>query len=305
METLRNPKQSLKKYRKIAQNFILQNNILYKIQASTNRQFKIALPTSLLQQVLHDFHDDALQGGHLSTEKTYKKLEERFCYRNLRKHVEQFVSSCDSCQKLKTLPMKPPGLLNPIPSTLIPFTRIQSDFIGPCNPSFKYKYILSVTCTSTKFAFTFPVVSADAHSVAKCLLKLITSYGMFKILQTDKITHFNNSVLSHLTTAIGNCHVFSSAYTPQVQGQTENLNKTLVNMLSHYVQEKPNSWSQYLDAVTFCYNNTVHSTHKHKPAQLFLGFTPLLPNDTLFVSFLLAIHPNLSLCSKFIFFTIF
>lgn len=284
IQALQNPRQSLKKYKKLSQDFILQQDILYKIQPGENRHYKIALPESLLPRVLQDFHCSPLQGGHFNSVKTYKKISERFYLKNLRKHVEQFVKICDSCQKRKNLPQKPIGLLNSIPPTLTQFSRIQVDIIGPLICSQRYKYILSVTCASTKFAFTFPLIDANAQSVAKCLLKLITTYGVFDILQSDRGTHFCNSILNQLFIALGNCHIFSSAYTPQVNGQVESLNKTLINTLSHYVQDKPNSWSQYLDAVTFCYNNTVHSTHKHKPAQLFLGFTPKLPSDTMFVS---------------------
>lgn len=70
---------------------------------------------------------------------------------------------------------------------------------------------------------------------------------------------------------------------PQVNGQVERYNTILVQMLSHYVQEKPTKWLDYLSSVTFAYNNTVHDTTRFKPSYLFLGYEPLMMSDTFLV----------------------
>ena len=124
----------------------------------------------------------------------------------------------------------------------------------------------------------------DAKSIVQCLIQLICTYGIPLIIQTDQGTEFNNNIIRDLTSALGSCHIQSSSFTPRVMGHVENFNKTLINMLSHYVQEKPNSWSKYIKYVVFGYNNSIHHTTKYKPAYLFLGFHPNLPSDTMYTS---------------------
>lgn len=283
IQAIQTPQEASKKYRKMAENFVIQNDILYQRPQGEHRVYKLALPLSVLPQVLKDHHDSPMEGAHGNSVKTFQKINEKYYCKNLRKHVEQYVATCDSCQKLKTLPQKRPGLLNPIPPTVLAFSRLQIDVIGPLVSSNRYRYILSITCASTKYAFTFPLVEANAKSVAKCLLQLVLSYGVFNVLQSDRGTTFTAQVIDCLIVSLGSCQVFASAYTPQAMGLVESLNKTIVKALSHYVQEQPNTWSQYLQSVTFAYNNTHHSSHKKRPSTLFLGFSPQFPSDTMFV----------------------
>lgn len=280
---IENPLQSSKKNRTKSKDFRLLNNILYKKKAGSNRNYVIALPQQLRTQVLQDFHDDPMSGGHLNADKTYKKIKDKYYWFKMRNDIEQYIRSCDSCQKRKIPNLKPPGFLQPIAPTLNPFTRVQADIIGPLCPSNKYKYILCVTCVSTRMAFVFPLTTADAPSVAKCLIKLINTYGVFNILQTDRGTPFTAQIIHNLHTALGMCQIFSSAYSPNVNGLVEAFNKTLINIISHYVRENPSKWSNYLQQAAFVYNNTSHSCHNYKPSYLFFGFEPKMPSDTLIV----------------------
>lgn len=68
-----------------------------------------------------------------------------------------------------------------------------------------------------------------------------------------------------------------------MNGLVESFNKTLINIISHYVTQKPSQWSSYLQQAVFVYNNTPHSSHNYKPSYLFFGFEPKMPSDTLLV----------------------
>ena len=48
---------------------------------------------------------------------------------------------------------------------------------------------------------------------------------------------------------------FSTAYHPQIDGQTETVNQVLEDMLRMYVMDKPTKWEDYLHLVEFAYNN--------------------------------------------------
>jgi len=282
---LENPDLVEEKYRKMAADYKTENGMLYRrYKDGDNHRYVLAIPRTLVKQILEEFHNSPLSGAHLNTFKTLAKIKERYHWIGMSTDVENFVKTCESCQKRKNSPKKKFGFLNPIPPTNKIFERLQLDIIGPLNPSNRCKYILTVTDSCSRFAFAFPLVTADGKSIVKCLLKLICTYGTPAIIQSDRGTEFNNNLIKDLTTAIGSCHILSSAFTPQINGQVENFNNTLINMISHYVNEKPNTWSQYIDYVLFAYNNSIHQTTRYKPAYLFLGYEPNFPSDTLFVS---------------------
>ena len=47
---------------------------------------------------------------------------------------------------------------------------------------------------------------------------------------------------------------------PQTNGQTERFNRTMHNILNHYVAEHPRSWDQLLGALALAYNSRPHES---------------------------------------------
>ena len=62
----------------------------------------------------------------------------------------------------------------------------------------------------------------------------------------------------------------STAYHPQMDGQTEHMNQELEEYLRIYVNEKQNNWVGWLPIVQFCHNNRQHSS---------MGFSPFYINN--------------------------
>ena len=68
-----------------------------------------------------------------------------------------------------------------------------------------------------------------------------------------------------------------TAYHPQVDGQTEILNRTLEVALRAYINFDHNNWAELLPKIAFAYNNTPHSATGYAPAILLYGFKPNKP----------------------------
>ncbi|MCO5605426.1 hypothetical protein L7F22_059610 [Adiantum nelumboides] len=90
------------------------------------------------------------------------------------------------------------------------------------------------------------------------------------------IGHFWTSLFKSLGTNL----LFSSAYHPQTDGQTERVNQILEEMLRHYIQQRLASWKEYLPLVEFAYNNAPDSVITGMTLfQAAYGHTPLVPTN--------------------------
>ena len=67
---------------------------------------------------------------------------------------------------------------------------------------------------------------------------------------------------------LGIKQLLSTAYHPQTDGQTENLNQTMEIALQAYVNESLNDWADYLAGLSLSYNTTVHSSKGYTPSFL-------------------------------------
>ncbi|MCO5578980.1 hypothetical protein L7F22_032831 [Adiantum nelumboides] len=70
---------------------------------------------------------------------------------------------------------------------------------------------------------------------------------------------------------------FSSSFHPQIDGQSEEANSTVLDLLKCYVSEHKAKWQQYLSLVEYAYNNTVHSSTGKAPFEIVEGGKKVQP----------------------------
>ena len=80
---------------------------------------------------------------------------------------------------------------------------------------------------------------------------------------------------------LGTKLLFSTVAHPQIDGQTEVVNRTLTTLLRATIQKNLRQWEKCLPHVEFAYNRTVHSTTSYSPFEVVYGFNPLTPLDIL------------------------
>jgi len=138
----------------------------------------IALPTSLIKEVIEHFHNEKISGAHLGVHKVFNKIRSRYHWPTMHKDIKNYVISCRKCQQRKPDKQPAAGMLqsNKILNG-VPFQKIYTDYIGPMLGSRGCKYILVATCRATKFCFAKPYKNADSKSTTKFLLELILTYG--------------------------------------------------------------------------------------------------------------------------------
>ena len=70
---------------------------------------------------------------------------------------------------------------------------------------------------------------------------------------------------------LGTTLLFSLAYHPQTDGQSEQANSTVLDLLKCYVSEHKTWWEKFLPLVEYAYNNTVHSSTGKAPFEIVEG----------------------------------
>jgi hypothetical protein len=66
--------------------------------------------------------------------------------------------------------------------------------------------------------------------------------------------------------------LFSTAYHPQTDGQTERVNQCLEMYLRCAVNDQPHKWKQWLAIAKFLYNTTYHPTLGCTPFTILYGY---------------------------------
>lgn len=69
----------------------------------------------------------------------------------------------------------------------------------------------------------------------------------------------------------------SPANHPQIEGQTENANKTFEDMVRAYVSPYQDDWDEHLVSCEFAYNDSEHTSHRFTPFYLAHGHHPRVP----------------------------
>ena len=71
----------------------------------------------------------------------------------------------------------------------------------------------------------------------------------------------------------------STAFRPQIDGQTERVNLVLQEYLRNYVNADQTDWADHISMAEFSYNNTEHSGTRFSPFMVVFGTEPLSPTD--------------------------
>ena len=119
--------------------------------------------------------------------------------------------------------------------------------------------------------------SINAKGILELFLKRRWKcFGFPEKVLSDQGTTFKNKFTRDLFKCLGIKPHFSSAYHPQSDGQTEQVNQPIEHFLWIYTGLEQDSWTKWLPMAEFSYNNTVHSAIQMSPFQCLYGQNPVM-----------------------------
>ncbi|MCO5612123.1 hypothetical protein L7F22_066385 [Adiantum nelumboides] len=235
-----------------------------------------------LRKILIQEHHEVPFAAHPGINKTYRLLSATYFWPQMQQDVIKYVKACHSCQIMKASRQLPQGLLQPLPVPKERWESISMDFITTLPRTSKGNaQILVIVDRVSKMAHFIPCKkAAPAPDIASLFVQhIFRIHGLPRSIISDIDPKFTGHFWTSLFKSLGTNLLFSSAYHPQTDGQTERVNQILEEMLRHYIHNRLASWEEYLPPVEFAYNNAPHSVTGMTPFQAAYGHTPLVPTD--------------------------
>lgn len=96
-------------------------------------------------------------GGHQGMGRTYERIKQYYTWPGMKADVENFIKTCESCQKNKVTQAKTKQPLELTPTPEFIFERCDIDIVGPLPVTQSgHKYILTFQDSLTKYVITEP-----------------------------------------------------------------------------------------------------------------------------------------------------
>lgn len=191
---------------------------------------KFVVPNQLKSRILGKRHD-APWGAHLGVAWTMEKIQQKNTWTGIRADVENWITSCHSCntRNLPTNPMK--SELQPILAEA-PWQTVVIDMLGPLpRTNCGNKWTLVMMNRFTKWPECMALRSVKATVVARAFLMIVTRNGIPLVVSSDHGAHFTSNGFKDLSNMIGMKQKLSTAYRLQTQALVEKVNRMLIQRL--------------------------------------------------------------------------
>ena len=252
---------------------------------------RICIPKlpSLLQRILHEYHDTP-SAGHPGYLKTLNAVAQRYWWPHMTRTIRHYCATCSTCQRIKPATQKTPGLLHPHSTPSRPWSHVSIDFITKLPPSLcydgqTYDSIATLVCMLTKRAlFIRCKETITANYLAHLFMDHVyAKTGLPILLVSDRDPRFTSEFWRSLFSALKTRLNLSTSHHPATDGQTEITHRSIEQILRAYVHPLHDDWSTWLPLAEFAYNNRVHSSTGHSPFYASYGFHPHTPASFIFL----------------------
>jgi hypothetical protein len=166
------------------------------------------------------------------------------------------------------------GFYQPLPTPKRSWDAVNMDFIlGLPRTQRGFDSIFVVVDRFSKMTHFIPCqkTSDPIHITNLFFKEVIRLHGLPRSIVSDQDTNFIGHFWRTLWKKLGTNLLFSSAYHPQMDGQTEVVNRSLGDLLRSLVIEHHSQWDNILPQVEFAYNDSVNRSRGQIPFQIVYG----------------------------------
>ena len=267
-----------------------EHGLIFRLDGATGDHAfvprRLCVPDAVVKDVLETVHGGS--SGHPGYAKCYERVSSAWYIRGLARQLRQYLKHCPECQLHRTRRHPPYGSLQPILSPAIPFHTLTIDFILalPVSRVGQFNAAMPVTCKFTKRVTI--VLGKDTWSAAEWgeafLDQLdIGDWGIPKIIISDRDRKFMSGFWRAVFTRLGVRLLYSTAYHPQTDGQSERTNQEIEIALRFHIStlDNPADWPVVIPRIQRGINNSPAAATGKTPNEASYGFTLTQPTDLL------------------------
>ena len=273
-----------------AYNYELEDGILKHFYSKRSRNVpaeerlvkQTAIPVILRDDILKSYHDCLAGGGHQGFERTYAAIRNKYYWPRMYDDIRQYVKTCEICQQSKRAFNAKPPPLQPQPVDDV-FSRWHMDILsGLPTTKEKYKHVLLVVDSYSKWCECFPLRTQEATEVAAVLFReIISRYGSPRSLVSDRGRNFMSNLVKALAELFEIKRTYTSAYHPMTNGLVESKNSYILQALRAYCKGQQDDWPELLPGIMMAYRSTpATQSTDFSPFFLLYGREMRLPIDT-------------------------
>lgn len=212
--------------------------------------------------------------GHHGRTRTVRLLREGgHDWPGMTQEVEEFISSCPLCQKVR---LGQASLDAALRSSAVdkPGAVWSCDTMGPMPTDVHgFKYIIVCEDAFTRYIELLPCKDATSKSFADAFLQVIGRHGFPRAIRSDRGPQFASHLVENLMDLFSMDHQFTMPYRPESNGIVERANKEVGRHLKTLLAtiKSFDSWSTYLPLVQRIINTSYHQSIGTCPARLVYG----------------------------------
>ncbi len=236
---------------------------------------------ALRTRILAELHDSPT-GAHCGRDRLIAELQKRFFWQGMATQAEQYVLTCDACQRNKHSKQLTPGLMMPLQLPDEPCMHWTTDAVtGLPKTKQGYDAIQVYVDRLTKLKrFALAHTSDGSVQLARNTLhSIIREHGMPKSMVSDRDPRITAKFWKELSRGLGNTVDLSTAMHAQSDGQSEREIQTVCTALRSYANAMGDDWDDYLPAMELALNSKQQASTGAAPFTLVYGRDARLPID--------------------------
>nr|GEX96433.1 putative reverse transcriptase domain-containing protein [Tanacetum cinerariifolium] len=218
----------------------------------------------LRSAIMHESHKSKYS-IHPGFEKMYQDMKKLYWWPNMKVDIARYISKCLTCAKIKAKHQRPSGLLVQPAIPVWKWDNITMDFITKLPKSSQvFDTIWVIVDRLTKYAHFLPIRENDPmDKLARLYLDMIVMrHGTPVSIICDRDGRFTSNFWKTFQKALGTNLDMSTAYRPEIDGQSERTIQTLEEMLHACVIDFGKEWVKHFPLVKFSYKNSYHASIK-------------------------------------------
>ena len=192
----------------------------------------------------------------------------------MKRHVGDFVRRCLTCQQVKAEHQKLEGLLQPLEMAEWKWEHVTMDFVThlPRTPQ-GHDAVWVIVDRLTKSAH-FLAVRMTFTLERFCQLyirEVVRLHGVLVSIVSDRDPRLTTHFWKSFEKPIGTRLTMSTAFHPQMDGQSERTIQGLEDMLRACILDHKGSWEEQFPLVEFAYNNSYQASIQMAPYEALYG----------------------------------